>query len=258
MDTLKQENERELMAVRVELERAVEIGRGKEREAEIKQDEHQQEMRLKQRLVERLTEEVGQLRAASDDLKAETELRAKELKRARHELVAEFKSKEALLQQRVEEELGQMSVENARQKQALAGEFKQAQEALREKVWEAEEALRQMHEKYLNRESRESDLALIGELRAEVAARQEQLRQLEEERRHLQMELVNRDNNFSRVFNSNVNVGCINPLNANTKVSGRWLLVELAGNRLGLGSTFRRAFVMLTALNTTNEKLRLF
>ena len=49
IDTLKQENERELMSVRVELERALEIAQGREREAEIRQDEHQQYMRLKQR-----------------------------------------------------------------------------------------------------------------------------------------------------------------------------------------------------------------
>ncbi len=218
IDTLKQENERELMAVRVELERALEICQGKEREAEIKKDEHQQEMRLKQKFIEKLTEDLNQLKLSCEELKTETESRVKELKRARHELQVEFKNKETMLQQRVEEEISHMEVENAQRRQALVNEFKHAQDVLKEKVWEAEEALRQMHEKYLSREARECDLVLIGELRADVAARQEQLRILEDEKRYLQMELVNRDNNFSKVFNSNINVGCINPLNANTKV----------------------------------------
>ena len=76
-----------------------------------------------------------------------------------------------------------------------------------------------MHEKYLNRESREEDLEMIKELTKNLNAREELLKKMEEEKKYFQMELVNRDNNFTKVFNSNMNVGCINPLNSNTKVS---------------------------------------
>ena len=81
-----------------------------------------------------------------------------------------------------------------------------------------------MHEKYLNRESRDEDLTLIETLKRNVDEREDLLRKLEEEKRYFQMELVNRDNNFNKVFNNNVNVGCINPLTSNTKVISSFII----------------------------------
>lgn len=118
----------------------------------------------------------------------------------------------------MEDEINQLNLENSKQKQMLVQEFKHAQEILKEKIYETEESLRQMHEKYLNRESRDEDIHLIETLKKNLEAREELLQKLEDEKKYYQMELVNRDNNFNRVFNNNVNVGCINPLNANTKV----------------------------------------
>lgn len=129
------------------------------------------------------------------------------------------RNKETILQQRVEDEINQLNLENSKQKQLLVQEFKHAQEILKEKIYETEESLRQMHEKYLNRESRDEDLELIETLKKNVEDREQLLQRLEDEKKYFQMELVNRDNNFNRVFNNNVNVGCINPLNATTKVT---------------------------------------
>ena len=88
---IAQENEREVLTLRVELERAVEIGQQKEREVEVRQEEFQQEMRLKQRLVERMGEEVAQLKGLNEELRAEADARLKEMKRLKHELQIEFK-----------------------------------------------------------------------------------------------------------------------------------------------------------------------
>ncbi len=123
------------------------------------------------------------------------------------------------MQQRIEDEINQLNLENSKQKQLLVNEFKHAQEILKEKIFETEDSLRKMHEKYLNRESRDEDIQLIEALRKNVQEREELLQRLEDEKRYFQMELVNRDTNFNRVFNSNVNVGCINPLSVSTKVT---------------------------------------
>ena len=76
-----------------------------------------------------------------------------------------------------------------------------------------------MHERYLNRESRDEDLQMIEMLKRTINERDELLRRMNEEKKYFQMELVNRENNFNKMFNVMPNVGTINPLNANTKVN---------------------------------------
>jgi hypothetical protein len=91
IDKLKQENEQEMLTLRVELERAIEISHSKEREAEIKADEYQQEMRMKQKLIEKFTEEVKELKTSNTDLQNENELKVKEMKRVKQELQIEYR-----------------------------------------------------------------------------------------------------------------------------------------------------------------------
>ena len=55
------------------------------------QDEYQQEMRLKQKLIERFTDEVNELKTINTDLRTETETKMKEMKRLKQELQIEFK-----------------------------------------------------------------------------------------------------------------------------------------------------------------------
>ena len=61
MDKLKNENEMEMRAIRAEMDRTLEIGRQKEREFEIKTDEFQTEFKLKQKHMDRLTNEINEL-----------------------------------------------------------------------------------------------------------------------------------------------------------------------------------------------------
>lgn len=75
-----------------------------------------------------------------------------------------------------------------------------------------------MHDRFLNRESRNEDLQMIEMLKRTINDRDELLRKMADEKKYFQMELVNRENNFNKMFNVMPNVGTINPLNANTKV----------------------------------------
>ena len=58
MDKLKNENEMEMRTVRAEMDRTLEISRQKEREFEIKTDEYQTEFKLKQKHIDKLTNEI--------------------------------------------------------------------------------------------------------------------------------------------------------------------------------------------------------
>ena len=89
-----------------------------------------------------------------------------------------------MLQQRIEEEISQINLENSQQKQMLVNEFKHAQEILKEKIYDTEESLRQMHEKYLNRESREEDIEMIESLKKSLDEREDLLKRLEDEKKN--------------------------------------------------------------------------
>lgn len=75
-----------------------------------------------------------------------------------------------------------------------------------------------MHDRYMNRESREEDLEQIKNLKRIIAEKEELLKKYLDEKRYFQMELVNRENNFNKMFNAAPNVGFINPLTSATKV----------------------------------------
>lgn len=140
MDKLKHENEMEMMTIRVELERAIEIGKQKERESEIKTEEYQSEMRLKQKHIDKLSEEIKDLKLVNSTLKEEIDLKSREIKQIRSEVLAELKNKEAIMQQKKEEEMNRLNAEHMKQKQVLVNEFKQAQEILKEKILETEQS----------------------------------------------------------------------------------------------------------------------
>jgi hypothetical protein len=78
-----------------------------------------------------------------------------------------------------EEEINRMNQENMKQKQLLVNEFKQAQELLKLKIIETEQELRELRDRFLNRESRPEDTELILALRFNLNERDELLRKLQ-------------------------------------------------------------------------------
>nr|XP_033794383.1 protein FAM184A isoform X6 [Geotrypetes seraphini] len=73
-------------------------------------------------------------------------------------------------------------------------------------------SLKELEEKYQNRESRPEDLQLIAELKDMIAERDQLIKKLIDDKKFYQLELVNRETNFNKLFNANPNVGIINPL----------------------------------------------
>lgn len=138
MDTLKQENEMEILAVRAELDEAMDRYKQKEREAEIKFEELNTEIRLKQKQIDKLVAELKELKMFNGTLKEEIDLKQREMKQMKVDAVNEMRNKEAVIQQKWEDELARLSAENHKQKQLLVVEFKQAQDLLKQKIVESE------------------------------------------------------------------------------------------------------------------------
>ena len=91
MDKLKRENEAEMRMIRAEMDRALEIGRQKEREYEIKSDEFQTEFKLKQKHVDKLTIEMNELKSYNTNLREEIDEKSKEIKKIKSDMQSEFK-----------------------------------------------------------------------------------------------------------------------------------------------------------------------
>lgn len=163
MDNLKHDNEMEILTVRAELEKVIEIGKQKERETEIKLEEFQSEIRHKQKQIDKFINEVNELKLHNSTLKEEIDLKSRELKQIRADTLNEIKwvfewifpscyldetiqlmviyilrNKEAIYQQKKEEEIVRISAESHKQKQILINEFRQAQELLKQKIIENE------------------------------------------------------------------------------------------------------------------------
>ena len=218
MDKLKQENEMEMLVIRDELDKTNESMKQKERDFEMKFDQFQTDLKMKQKQMNKLNDELVELKSYNMSLLDQIDQKNIEIRKIKHDVQEELKNKERIMQQHLKEELNSINVENMRQKQLLVSEFVQAQELLKQKIIETDKELRELNDRYMNRESRPEDLEQIKLLKLKLAEYEEKFRMLKDEKKYFQMELLNRENNFNKMFNNAPNIGVINPLNANTKV----------------------------------------
>jgi chromosome segregation ATPase len=91
LDNLKNENEMEILAVRIELDKAVDLNKQRERENELRLDEFQSEMRHKQKQIDKFVNEIRELKASNGTLKEELEAKSRELKQIRSDTLNEIK-----------------------------------------------------------------------------------------------------------------------------------------------------------------------
>jgi hypothetical protein len=218
MDKLKQENETEMLVIRDELDKTNESMKQKERDFEMKFDQFQTDLKMKQKHMNKLNDELVELKSYNMSLLEQIDQKNMEIRKIKHDVNEELKNKERLMQQHLKEEINNVNVENMRQKQLLVSEFLQAQELLKQKIIETDKELRDLNDKYMNRESRPEDLEQIKLLKLKLAEYEDKFRMLKDEKKYFQMELLNRENNFNKMFNNVPNIGVINPLNSNTKV----------------------------------------
>ncbi|KAJ3066924.1 hypothetical protein HDU98_009837 [Podochytrium sp. JEL0797] len=95
-------------------------------------------------------------------------------------------------------------------------DFEQAQEYLKKQIANQVTLLEEAALKYINRESRDDDLATIASLHQDIQTRKRRQKVMLEELEYCKLELSNREANFNKIFNKHPLVGVIKPYSVGT------------------------------------------
>lgn len=217
VDEVEKAHNSQMHAARIELERAIEISRQKDKDHSMKVEDLQSEIGHRERHINNLKEEIHGLKENIEKLIRELEAKGKEILKVRSDANLQIKKKEEVLTKQFKNDLENVKTDHNRETQEMIAEFTEAQELLKDKISEIQIALEEANERYRTRESRPEDLELIEQLRNSVLEKEQRMKQLIDEKRYYQMELVNRETNFNKVFNTTPNVGVMNPLQKKPK-----------------------------------------
>ncbi|GFO40940.1 protein fam184a-like [Plakobranchus ocellatus] len=231
LESLSHSHAAQINAARMELERAVEISRQKEKDHELAAEELRAEIGHHQQHVRNLQDQVGQLQDELERLKQEVKAKIAEIKQAHKQAAYNLKLQEEKLSKLNQTTLNDMADEHRKEQQQLLEQFNAAQEMLKDKISALQIELEEANERYAQRESRPEDLEAIESLRCEVQEREVRIKDLIDEKRFYQLELVNRETNFNKVFNTTPNVGVLNPFQKPKKKGDK-----LPGKQPGLHS----------------------
>ncbi|XP_023570007.1 protein FAM184A isoform X1 [Octodon degus] len=212
VDLLQHNHHQELAAAQRELERSADAGRRQSQEHQCRITDLQGELRLRERHISDLGEELQHLRENIGALTAELELKGKEILRIRSESNQQMRLHEQDLNKRLEKELDVMTADHLREKNIMRADFNRTNDLLKEINAALQVSLEEMEEKYLKRESKPEDIQMIAELKTMLTERDQVIKKLIEDNKFYQLELINRETNFNKVFNSSPTVGVINPL----------------------------------------------
>ncbi|WAR21084.1 F184A-like protein [Mya arenaria] len=190
---LERDHEAHLQAARMELERAVEISKQKERDHALRVEDLQGEITQRERHITNLKEDAGKLQTSISHLNKEIDFKRQEIQKIKADT-----DHQKRMAERLQREVENLQADHIRESQELVRQFNEAQEILKDKISELQILLNEAEDKYNNRESRPEDLELIEQLRYSI-------REKEEKVRALIMELVNRETNFNKVFSASPN-----------------------------------------------------
>ncbi|XP_060076587.1 protein FAM184A-like [Ylistrum balloti] len=217
MEELKRGHSYQLDAARMELDRAVEISKQKDKAHAIQVDELKDEVTGRELHIKNLKDDVKGLKSDISKLTREIEVKGNEILKIRSDANLQLKKREEVLVQKFQHEIECVKADHQREAETLMADFSEAQELLKDKISELQIMLKEAEEKYNNRESRPEDLEAISQLRDAIREREMRMKTLIEEKQYYQMELVNRETNFNKVFNTDPKVGVLNPLQKKSK-----------------------------------------
>jgi len=150
-------------------------------------------------------------------LHKELELKVSDVMQARSKANLEIKRREEEIRKIYESEINEIEAANLRSKQEVVNEFNRATTMLKDKINGLNLQIEELEDQYERRDSRDEDIEMIGQLQLAVEQKEHQIQQIMVDKKYYQMELVNRETNYNKVFNSNPNVGVLNPRAATKK-----------------------------------------
>ncbi len=81
----------EILAVRDELEKTLDLMKKKEREYELTNDEHQNDLKMKQKQINKLNNELNEMKIVNNGLRDQLDMKNVEIKRIKIEAQEELK-----------------------------------------------------------------------------------------------------------------------------------------------------------------------
>ncbi|XP_078398311.1 protein FAM184A isoform X5 [Cetorhinus maximus] len=227
MDQLRQNHQQEMAAVRMELDRAIELHRQQKKELLSRVSALQEEVRHREQHMKELDVENLSMHDNLSTLTKELEYKGNEVLKIRSEVNQKIRTYEQEMIKKQEKMINEMTAAHIRETQCMLADFNKAQELLKDKISSLEILVEEAEEKYNSRESRPEDLQLITELKEMITERDQLTKKLMDDKKFYQLELVNRETNFNKVFNASPNVGVINPLakqkKKNDKIANRFV-----------------------------------
>ncbi|XP_050395937.1 protein FAM184A [Patella vulgata] len=214
LEERKRKHESEMQAARIELERAVELSKQKDRNNNLRIEELQKEVEKRERTIRNLEDEVRSLKRSIEQLKKDMKQRDQDIKQVKHEAKNQIKHLEEEFRHEYQRNVDNLQSDHVREVEEMVAQFNQAQSLLKDKISSIQFELQEAEERYRNRESRPEDLELIMQLRDSISERELRVKELIDEKRFYQLELVNRETNFNKIFNTTQNIGVLNPLTA--------------------------------------------
>ncbi|XP_030054419.1 protein FAM184A [Microcaecilia unicolor] len=212
VDQLRHSHQQEMAVVTVDLERSIEHSREQEKKFLSRISDLQDELKHRDHHISELDKKIVTFHENINTLTKELEFKGNEILRIRSDANQQIRIHEQDLNKKHEEELDELTTDHIREKQSMLADFNKTQELLTEINSALQISLKELEEKYQNRESRPEDLQLITELKDMIAERDQLIKKLIDDKKFYQLELVNRETNFNKLFNANPSVGIINPL----------------------------------------------
>ncbi|XP_022080895.1 protein FAM184A-like [Acanthaster planci] len=211
MDQLARAHRTQMAAAKMELERSIELKQLQEREHKAQELELKEDVRQRDKHIDTVEKQLGEVNQDINKLNKQLEFKGQEVLKVKSEAEEQLRRQEQRLAEAHHRDMDAQAAEHLRETQSMLGEFNRAQELLKDKISALQIMLEEAEERYQSRDSRPEDLEHIARLKETVSEQEAAMQKLVDEKRYFQLELINRETNFNKVFNTNPNVGVLNP-----------------------------------------------
>ncbi|XP_038046349.1 protein FAM184A-like [Patiria miniata] len=211
MDQLSRAHRTQMAAAKMELERSIEIKQQQERDHKSREQELKEDVRQRDRHIDSVEKQLAEVNQEIHKLSNQLEFKGQEVLKVKSEAEEQLRRQEQRLAEAHDRDMDTQAAEHLRETQSMLGEFNRAQELLKDKISALQIMLEEAEDRYQSRESRPEDLEHIARLKETLSEHEVIMQKLVDEKRYFQLELINRETNFNKVFNTNPNVGVLNP-----------------------------------------------
>ncbi|XP_006811612.2 protein FAM184A-like [Saccoglossus kowalevskii] len=134
LDQLTRAHKTQMGAVKMELERALELKQRQETDYQDKIHDLQDDLRHRERHIDNVEAEIREIKVDIDQLNKEIEFKGQEILRIKSATNNQLRKQENELAKKHQKHLDNLAAEHLRETQSMLGEFNRAQELLKDKI----------------------------------------------------------------------------------------------------------------------------